>query len=43
MENASINRIVNLDYAASTPLRAEAVSAQLAYDSSDIAGANPTL
>ena len=41
MENASINRIVNLDYAASTPLRAEAVSAQLAYDSSDIAGANP--
>ncbi len=41
MENASRNRIVNLDYAASTPLRAEAVSAQLAYDSSDIAGANP--
>lgn len=41
MENASCNRIVNLDYAASTPLRAEAVSAQLAYDASDIAGANP--
>lgn len=32
---------VNLDYAASTPLRPEAVSAQLAYDASPIAGANP--
>lgn len=41
MECASHNRIVNLDYAASTPLRAEAVSAQLAYDESDISGANP--
>lgn len=41
MENGSSERIVNLDYAASTPLRPEAVSAQLAYDASDIAGANP--
>lgn len=41
MDNAASNRIVNLDYAASTPMRAEAVSAQLAYDSSDISGANP--
>ena len=36
------NRIlVNLDYAASTPLRPEAVAAQQAYDASAIAGANP--
>lgn len=35
------NRIVNLDYAASTPMRPEAISAQRAYDESDIAGANP--
>lgn len=32
---------VNLDYAASTPMRAEALAAQTAYDTSDIAGANP--
>ena len=32
---------VNLDYAASTPLRPEAIAAQRAYDSSEIAGANP--
>lgn len=32
---------VNLDYAASTPLRPEAVAAQAAYDASPIAGANP--
>ena len=36
-----IERIVNLDYAASTPLRAEAIAAQLEYDASEIAGANP--
>lgn len=32
---------VNLDYAASTPMRPEAVTAQAAYDASEIAGANP--
>lgn len=32
---------VNLDYAASTPLRPEAIEAMRAYDRSDIAGANP--
>lgn len=32
---------VNLDYAASTPMRAEALAAQAAYDASVIAGANP--
>lgn len=32
---------VNLDYAASTPMRPEAVEAQASYDRSDIAGANP--
>ena len=38
----SDNRIpYNLDYAASTPLRAEALSAQRAYDESELAGVNP--
>lgn len=32
---------VNLDYAASTPLRPEAIRAQQAYDRSDLAGVNP--
>lgn len=32
---------VNLDYAASTPLRPEAIAAQAAYDASSLAGANP--
>lgn len=32
---------VNLDYAASTPMRPEAIAAQAAYDASEIAGANP--
>lgn len=32
---------INLDYAASTPLRPEAIRAQLDYDASEIAGANP--
>lgn len=32
---------VNLDYAASTPMRTEAIEAQAAYDASAIAGANP--
>ena len=32
---------INLDYAASTPMRPEAVAAQAAYDASEIAGANP--
>ena len=36
------NRIpVNLDYAASTPMRPEAIAAQRAYDQSDLAGVNP--
>lgn len=34
-------RMVNLDYAASTPLRPEAIDALRAYDVSRIAGANP--
>ncbi|MDO4436688.1 MAG: cysteine desulfurase family protein [Coriobacteriaceae bacterium] len=33
--------IVNLDYAASTPLRPEAIEAMRAYDVSPLAGANP--
>ena len=37
----SLSSIVNLDYAASTPLRASAIAAQAAYDASPIAGANP--
>ena len=32
---------VNLDYAASTPMRPEAIAAQAAYDASELAGANP--
>lgn len=32
---------VNLDYAASTPLRPEALAAQAAYDASTLAGVNP--
>lgn len=32
---------INLDYAASTPLRAEALEAMRSYDASPIAGANP--
>ena len=35
------NDIVNLDYAASTPLRACAIDAQRAYDESPLAGVNP--
>ena len=36
------NRIpVNLDYAASTPMRAEALLAQREYDNSELAGVNP--
>lgn len=35
------NAVVNLDYAASTPMRPEAVRAQVAYDESPFAGANP--
>lgn len=34
-------RFVNLDFAASSPLRPEAVRAMRAYDESEIAGANP--
>lgn len=34
-------RLINLDYAASTPLRPEAIEALASYDASDIAGANP--
>ena len=35
------SHMVNLDYAASTPMRAEALAAQARYDDSVIAGANP--
>ena len=39
---AGQNRIpVNLDYAASTPMRAEALLAQREYDESELAGVNP--
>ena len=39
---AGQNRIpVNLDYAASTPMRAEALLAQREYDDSELAGVNP--
>lgn len=39
---AGQNRIpVNLDYAASTPMRAEALFAQREYDDSELAGVNP--
>lgn len=39
---AGQNRIpVNLDYAASTPMRAEACLAQREYDNSELAGVNP--
>lgn len=43
MTNNSIQQgraLVNLDYAASTPMRPEAIEAQLHYDASDIAGVN---
>lgn len=33
--------MVNLDYAASTPMRPEAIAAQRAYDASELAGVNP--
>lgn len=33
--------MVNLDYAASTPMRPEAIQAQRDYDESDLAGVNP--
>lgn len=33
--------LVNLDYAASTPMRPEAVAAERSFDSSELAGANP--
>lgn len=34
-------RRVNLDFAASTPMRPEAIEAQMAYDRAPLAGANP--
>lgn len=37
----STQRNVNLDYAASTPMRPEAVQAQADYDASHLAGVNP--
>lgn len=37
----STQRYVNLDYAASTPMRPEAVQAQTDYDASRLAGVNP--
>lgn len=36
-----MEKLVNLDYAASTPMRPESVAAQRAYDESAYAGANP--
>lgn len=40
--SSSDNRLpVNLDYAASTPMRPEAIAAQRAYDASELAGVNP--
>lgn len=38
---AAAMRYINLDYAASTPLRTEAIEAMRAYDAAPIAGANP--
>lgn len=40
-ERAASPRYVNLDYAASSPLRPEALAAERAYDASPFAGANP--
>lgn len=37
----ALSEFVNLDYAASTPMRAEAVQAQAVYDTSELAGVNP--
>ncbi len=41
VSNPTLEKLVNLDYAASTPLRSEAIRAQLEYDGSSLAGANP--
>lgn len=38
---SSRSSVINLDYAASTPLRPEALAAQASYDASDLAGVNP--
>lgn len=38
---ATATPVINLDYAASTPLRPEALAAQAAYDASELAGVNP--
>lgn len=38
---ATATPVINLDYAASTPLRPEALAAQTAYDASGLAGVNP--
>ncbi|QWT17017.1 cysteine desulfurase [Collinsella sp. zg1085] len=37
----STRHLINLDFAASTPLRPEAIAAQARYDQADYAGANP--
>ena len=39
--SAALKAPVNLDYAASTPMRPCAVAAQAAYDASELAGVNP--
>ena len=41
LDNDSLAALVDLDYAASTPMRPEAIRAQEAYDRSAYAGANP--
>ncbi len=41
MQTESNERYVNLDYAASTPMRPEAIEAQARYDASELAGVNP--
>ncbi len=41
MEMKTAERFVNLDYAASTPMRLEAIEAQQRYDASELAGVNP--
>lgn len=41
MSMEPVERFVNLDYAASTPMRPEAIEAQRRYDASELAGVNP--
>lgn len=41
MDMQTAERFVNLDYAASTPMRPEAIEEQRRYDASELAGVNP--